>query len=195
MCVAGRIKPSPPLQRCPCPNRKTWDHATLHGKRDPAGVRKAPKRGQMAWVTQGGPGESLGSLQEGSRRVRVRDRLENVTMYGHGSRGMRAASGSWPREGKGFSPSASGKRAALLGFNQGEPSQIPDLQDCKRTHLCCCKPLRSQQFVTAAVGNPYRVCGKILTRDRKGCFTSTIPRRLEQDDGSRRQPGEQRGFD
>lgn len=170
MCVAGRIKPSPPPQRCPCPNRRTWDHATLHGKRDPAGVRKAPELGRMAWVIRGGPGESLGSLQEGSRRVRVKERLENVTMYRHGSQGMQAASGSWQREGKGFAPRASGKRAALLSFNQGEPSQIPDLQDCKRIHLCYWKPLRSQQFVTAAVGNPYRVCGKILNSRQKRLF-------------------------
>ena len=52
----------------------TCVYAVLQGRRDFADVTKYVEMGRVSWVMQVGPVSSQGSLEEGSRRVRVREK-------------------------------------------------------------------------------------------------------------------------
>ena len=46
---------------------------------------------------------------------------------------------------------------------QGDLFWTSDVQDYKKITLCCCKPLNLWQFVTAAIGNKYRLYSSSIT--------------------------------
>lgn len=85
---------------------------------------------------------NTGGVRPGEGHIKMKARGEQVTCVGN-ERGVRAASRSWRKEGKGFSTKASRRNSPANTLDYlHKTHQISDLQNCKEMDLCCFNPRR-----------------------------------------------------
>lgn len=91
--------------------------------------------------------ETEGQKARGGRRgARSRGRSDVINNFEDGGRGHQPGRGLL-KLGRArerivpWSPQEEGDSADTSTSAQWDPVQTPDLQDCKRLNLCCCKPL------------------------------------------------------